>query len=206
MFLSWVDRVRQRRRAIAEGTLHQDDVDPAAEFAADGGQNADLRKAKCRVQADRRPSVAAADDRNHLAVAEFGAAVEEGSEQRPTDPASDFRGIDVDRVLQGEPIGRAGSVRAGVAIAQHSARALGDQIGQAAGDNLAAAGCDLVGLGRNLLEGRQSVEDVVAVDRSDRGDVALIRGTDFDVAAQMTRIGLPSRKATTFSTIWGYEF
>jgi hypothetical protein len=31
------------------------------------------------------------------------------------------------------------------------------------------------------------------VDRSDRGDVALIRGTDYDIAAQMRRIGLPSR-------------
>src|ERR1700730_15574105 len=131
--------------------------------------------------------------------------VEEAFEQRATDPASDLRRIEVDRVLQREPIGRAGSVRAGVAIAQHSARALGHQVGQAKRDDLAPAGRKLLGCGRNLLEGRQPVQDVVPVDRSDCSDVALIRGTDFDVAAQMTRIGLPSKKATTFSTIWGYE-
>src|SRR5262249_52851743 len=143
--------------------------------------------------------------RDHLPIAEFRTAIEEASQQGSADPAPDFRRLNIDRVLECEPISRPQPVRAGIAVAQHSARALRNQIGQATGEDLAPAGCQLVGLGRNLFEGCQTVQDMMAINRGDRRDVVVARITDFDAAAQITRIGLPSRKATTFSTIWGYE-
>src|ERR1700758_547522 len=112
MSFSSVDRVRHHSRPQAEGTLHQHDIDPAAEFEADGRQYAHPSKAQCSVQADRRPGLAAADDRDHLSIAEYRAAVEEAAQPDTADAASDFRRIDIDRVFEREPIGRAQTVRA----------------------------------------------------------------------------------------------
>src|SRR6516165_2646158 len=163
-----------------EGALHQDDIDPATKFETDCRENADPGKAQRCMQANRWPCIAAADDRNHLPVAEFGAAVEHGREEGPAYAAPDFRLIDVDRILQGEPIGRAGPVRPGIAVAQHPARVFGDQVGQAAAENRTSTGCELLRVRRNLLEGGEPVEDMMPIDRGDPVDIALMRGTDID--------------------------
>src|SRR5580704_963347 len=97
-----------RRRCCAgtECSPHQDAVDPAAEFEPDRGQEAGSRKTERLVQPDRRPLVAAADHGNHLAIAEFAAAFDEGGEQGSANAATDFRGVDVNRIFEGESIGR----------------------------------------------------------------------------------------------------
>ena len=81
-------------------------IDPAAEFEPDRGQETGLRKTERLVQTDRRPLVAAADHGNHLPIAEFATALEEGREQGSADAATDFSNVDVNRILEGEPIGR----------------------------------------------------------------------------------------------------
>src|SRR5260370_33810038 len=97
---------RRRCRAQTERSLHQDTVDPAAEFEPDRRQETGSRKTERLVQPDRRPLVAAADHGNHLAIAELAAAVEEGREQGPANARTDFRGVDVNRIFEREPIGR----------------------------------------------------------------------------------------------------
>src|SRR5271166_2358228 len=93
----WIRLFGWRRRATTEGTLHQYDIDPAAELEADRGQGAGSRETESRMQANRRPCLATADDRDHLPVAEFGAAVEQGCEEGSAEAAPDLRVIDVDR-------------------------------------------------------------------------------------------------------------
>src|SRR5207248_10777074 len=97
---------RRHCRARTEGSLHQDTIDPGAEFEPHCGQETDPRKTERLVQPDRRPLVAAADHGNHLAIAEFATALEEGREQGSADAATDFSNVDVNRIFEGEPIGR----------------------------------------------------------------------------------------------------
>src|SRR6516165_8894948 len=161
------------------------------------------------MEAYRRPRVAAADDRDHLPVAELGATVEQGREEAAAEPAPDFRLVDIYRVFEREPIRRAQPVRSGIAVAENPPRSFGDQVRQAASKDSAPAGSEFVGVGRDLLERGQPVENMMAVNRGDLPDVSLARGTNHDTLgahlglrvpqAQMTRTGLPSRKATTFS-------
>ena len=58
------------------------------------------------MEPDRGPLVAAADHGNHLAIAELAAAIEEGREQGSADAATDFSNVDVNRIFEGDPIGR----------------------------------------------------------------------------------------------------
>src|ERR1700722_15454437 len=96
---------RRRRCAGTERSLHEDAVDPTSEFEPDRGQEAGSRKTERLVQPDRRPLVAAADHGNYLAIAEFAAAFDEGGEQDSANAATDFRGVDVNRIFEREPIG-----------------------------------------------------------------------------------------------------
>src|ERR1700756_1656801 len=84
-----------RRGACArpEGALHQDDVDPSAEFEPDRPQDTDLGEAERLVQPNQRPVNAAPDDRHHLPVALLGTALKETGEERRSYPASDLRRI-----------------------------------------------------------------------------------------------------------------
>src|SRR5665213_4092757 len=119
---------RQRCVARPERTLHQNRINPAPELEADGAQHPDRGKAERAMQADRRHGLAAADDRDHLAVAEFGRALDHPRQQRAADAASDLAGGDVDRILDREPVADARSIRPGVTITHHRAGALGDEI------------------------------------------------------------------------------
>src|SRR5580700_2805879 len=95
--------------ARTECSLHQDAVDPAAEFEPDRGQKTGSAKTERLVQPDRRPLIAAADHGNHLAIAEFAAAFDQGRQQGSANAATDFRGVDVYRIFKGQPIGRPGT-------------------------------------------------------------------------------------------------
>src|SRR5437762_1339699 len=101
---------RRRCRARTERSLHQDAIDPIAEFEADRAQKTGSPKTEPLVQPDRRPLVAPADHGGHLAIAQFAAALEEGREQGSADALTDFGSVDVNRIFEGEPIGRSCTV------------------------------------------------------------------------------------------------
>src|SRR5215469_11211414 len=102
---SWqASHSRQVRCAFAERPLHQNGVDPAAEFETDRGQNPAARETKRLVQANRGPLIAAPDDSDHLPISEFVTALDEPRKERPPDPAPEFRRIDINRILEGEPV------------------------------------------------------------------------------------------------------
>src|SRR5271155_1575338 len=157
--------------ARPEGALHQDDVDPSAEFEPDRAQDTDLGETERLVQPNRRPVIAAPDDRDHLPVALLGTALEEAGEEPRSYPAPALRRIDIDRVFEGEAIARPRVIACGIGIAQNAPRLLCDEMGQPARDHVAAPARDLVGLGRDLLERRDPVEDVMTVDRGNVLDI-----------------------------------
>src|SRR3546814_11633983 len=80
--------VRQRLVAGAEGALHENRVDPAPVLEADRRKDAAVAEAVARVQADGAGVGAVADHRDHLAVAESGAALDQRTKQRRADAAS----------------------------------------------------------------------------------------------------------------------
>ena len=64
-------------RPCTEGALHDDDVDPAVELASDRGQHADIGKTTRTMRANRRRVMRIANDRQHLAHPERGAALDD---------------------------------------------------------------------------------------------------------------------------------
>src|ERR1041385_4156532 len=191
---------RQCLRTRAERALHQHRVDPAAEFEADGGKNPDVLEAERFVQPDRGDCFLPADYRDHLAVAELGAAFDQRRQQLAADTAPDLVGIDINRVLECIAVTNTRTERASIAIADNPPIALGDKIRQAARRDLAAAAGNFLDARRRLLEGGEAMQHVMAVNRGARGDVLVARWADRVIGAlhsargQMTRIGLPSRK------------
>src|SRR5712691_9905904 len=111
-----------------------------------------MAEAERLVQPDRRDRLAAADHRNHLAVAELGRAGEQRLQQRPADAAPDFARIHIDRIFEREAITRPGPEQPGIAIPDDPRLTLGDQKGQAARHDLAAPAGDLFDRWRKLLE------------------------------------------------------
>ena len=74
--------------ASAEFALHQDAVDPAAEFEPDRTENANLAKAEALMETDRRVIRAVADDGHDLPQS-FGFAYgEQCRHQLPTNPST----------------------------------------------------------------------------------------------------------------------
>src|SRR5947208_5273924 len=154
--------VRRSVRARPELPLHQDDIDPAAEFETDRRQYPDRGETEPLMQADRTERLAAADHRDHLPVAELAAPRDHLFQEGPAEAAADLAGLDIDRILDRETIGDAWPERPGIAIADDPAGALGDEVRQAALDDLAAPTGDLGGVRRHLLERGDPVQHVIA--------------------------------------------
>src|SRR4051812_676433 len=76
--------------SLSERTLHQDDVDPAAEFEPDRLEYAHMGEPERFVKPDRRYGLTAADHGDHLAIAQRLAAPKHLLQQRATDAASHF--------------------------------------------------------------------------------------------------------------------
>ena len=104
----------------AQRDLHQRGIEPAAVFAAD--IFADCRRGGSRrqMQADRRRLRRVADDGDHLPEAACRRGFHQRFEQHKADAAPMHVGRDIDRILDGLPIGRA---RRGKARHRHSRRA-----------------------------------------------------------------------------------
>src|SRR5207248_729105 len=123
--------LRQAIRARSELPLHQDDIDPPAEFETDRRQDPDRGETEPLMQADRAERLAAADHRDHLPVAELAAPRDHLFQQRSAEAAADFVGLDIDRILHRETIGDAWPKQAGIAIADDPPGTLGYEIRQA---------------------------------------------------------------------------
>src|SRR5262249_9196489 len=84
-----------------EVALHEDAVDPAAEFEADRREQPDLPEAEFGMKADRGEIAAIADDGDHLAVPVGGAARDELRQQRPAHTLPLRLRRDIDRIFDG---------------------------------------------------------------------------------------------------------
>ncbi len=169
-----VPGVLARRRAAgarAQRALHQHDVDPPPELAARIAQHAHVGEAGGGMHADRRGVGRVADHRDHLPVPAVGARGDERVEQASPDPLADRVLRQVDRILGGEAIGRPRAIRSRIGVAQHAARALGDEPRVAAFGDAAHARAHLVDGGRLELEGRRAAQHVGGVDRAHRAGI-----------------------------------
>ncbi len=141
-------------------------------------QRADMAKAVPRVQRDRPGLLAVGDDAQHLAPGTGLAAGDQGGQQRTANPATLHGACDVDRILEGVAVGRALAVGARIAIADHLAGALGDEVGQAAGEDRGAPREQHLRGRRHLLEAGQAMQHLVGVDGLDGRHVLLGRIPD----------------------------
>src|SRR5215212_8407175 len=89
-------------------------------------------------------------------------------------------GLQIDRILHGEAIGRPGPVRARISIADHPAVEGCDQMGKSAIHHQAKAPRHLGQIGRDQLEGCGAVQHRVLVDFGDGGKVGGAAGPDFE--------------------------
>src|SRR5689334_17399647 len=97
---------RYRGRTLAERKLHHHGVEPAAEFEADARMGADHLETALPVQADGGRVGGVADDSDHLAEAARGAGFDQLLHQPRGDAAAVADGVEIDRVLHRETVGR----------------------------------------------------------------------------------------------------
>jgi hypothetical protein len=73
---------------VANGALHDDDVEPAVELPADSGERSDVHEADSCVQADGSLVCGVTDSRQHLSDAQRLASGDERGEEDLTDACS----------------------------------------------------------------------------------------------------------------------
>ena len=90
------------------------------------------------------------------------------------------RGLQIDRVLHGEAVGRPRPVGARIGVADHAAFDGGDEIRIAALHQHAEAPRHFGKIGRDQFERRGAIADRVLVDLGDEGQVGRVGGPDFE--------------------------
>ena len=123
------------------------------------------------MQADGAGVAAIADDGHHLADADGLAGRDDPRQHRTADPAPLSVRRHIDAVLHRVAIGRPQAEGSGIGEAERLPLIFRQQVGQAAGDDGLAALVQLVARGRDLLEGAEAVQDVVAIDLGQGGHV-----------------------------------
>src|SRR5215212_722795 len=113
------------RGPLSERTLHQDDVNPAAEFEPDRLESAHMGEPERFVKPDRCYCLTAADHGDHLAVAQHLAAREHLLQQPATDAAPHFGGVDIDRILERETISASRPKQPGITVSDNTIAAFG---------------------------------------------------------------------------------
>src|SRR5215470_13129897 len=132
--------------------LHQYAVDPTAELETHSLQDSCQTKSEALMQANRADVVAVPNDRDHLAPFAPLALVDELAEQRAPDSVPSQSMIDIDRVLDGEPVGGASAIGRRVTVADDLPAEHSNKVGQATLQNVDAAAANLLDAGRLLLE------------------------------------------------------
>src|SRR6478736_6193390 len=135
------------RGSLSERTLHQDDVDPAAEFEPDRLESAHMGEPERFMKPDRGYRLPAADHGDHLAVSQRLAAREHLLQQRATDAAPHLSRVDIDRILERETIPASRPKQPGIAVSDDTTAAFGNDIRQVAGQNLVTAAAHFAGRG-----------------------------------------------------------
>ena len=119
------------------------------------------------MQADRSGIAAVADDCEHLPATGRLAAFDQRGEQQTSDAAPACGLVDIDRVFDGEAVGRPQSEPVDVGIAQHPIALVGNQIGEAVFHDIGAPTGHLGQIRRRDLEGAGAMQDMVGIDRLD---------------------------------------
>ncbi len=119
------------------------------------------------MQGDGRHILAVPDHRDHLAAFALGTAGNEGGEQQISGAPVAQALVNIDRVLDREPIGRPRTVRRRIAVADHHATQVGDEVRQATAEDAATTPAQLIKRGRFLFERAKSMKDMKAIDRVD---------------------------------------
>ncbi len=104
------------------------------------------------MQGDGRHILAIPDHRDHLAAFALETAGDEGGEQQVSDAPAAQVVVNIDRVLDRESIGRPQTVRRRIAVADHHAIPLGDEVRQATVEDVGAPPAQLINAGRFLFE------------------------------------------------------
>ena len=133
---------------------------------------ADVAKAKGRVQSDRSCIRRVADHRYHLPETALLRLGDEARHEQSADSGAVELRIDIDRILDAPAVRRARVIRAGIGVARHGARPLGNEIGIAVRHERVLPACHLGFLRRRDFERRGAVLDGVGVDAGNARDVA----------------------------------
>ena len=179
--------------AFTERALHHHGVEPAAELEADIGVRPDHLEPAFGVKADRAGIGGIADHGDHLPVAARLAFRDQPLQQLQADAAAVGRGLQIDRILHRETVGRPRPIGPRIGIADHAAFNRGNEIGKAAIHQRPEPPGHLGEIGRDQLERRGAVAHRVLVDFGDGGEVGLGGGPDFGSGHGEKDISRPTR-------------
>lgn len=154
--------------AAAQGTLHEDGIEPAAEFPADRLEDAGVLETGSQMQADRCDVSAVSDNGDHLTPGPLFASLEKFTEKATSNTFTGMVRMKVDGVFEGVPVGGARPIGAGIGVAYYAGVrfcvTFGNQVRQAFEQDGFASSRDFGGVWRGELKGRGAFEDVVCVD------------------------------------------
>src|SRR5690348_10793044 len=120
------------------------------------------------MQAYRGPLVATANDGNHLPVTKRGGLLDHSRQKGAADAAAALRGVDIDRILKRKPISRARSVGGSITVSEEACAPLGNEIRQSSCNDVTTSPRQFFELRRDLLERRDPVKNMIAVDCGNR--------------------------------------
>jgi hypothetical protein len=154
--------------AAAQGTLHEDGIEPAAEFPADRLEDAGVLETGIQMQADRCDVSAVSDNGDHLTPGPLFASLEKFTEKAASYAFAGMVRMKVDGVFEGVPVGWTWPIGAGIGVAYDAGVrfcvTFGNQVRQAFAQDGFAATRDFGGVWRGEFKGRGPFEDVVRVD------------------------------------------
>src|SRR5689334_13572111 len=103
-----IPSIRARGAGRVQNTLHEDEIEPAAELASDLGHACDFRKAHARVQTDRS-LIAAVDASDQHMLAERSRSRDQFANDEAAEAMSAVIAVDVDAVLDAVAIAGPGA-------------------------------------------------------------------------------------------------
>ena len=166
--------LRGRSRRVGQTFLHQNQIEPAAEFAADLRHSRDLVKAQRRVQPDRC-GVGAFDAGHHHVLAQEARPGDQGRQQGTADALAMDRRIDIDGVLHGVPVAVERPEITEAGKTDNRPGGLGDQHGIAPPPPVRQPSLALRQIGGGVVPYRRGVQRRVIIDGQDAGGVRVYR-------------------------------
>ena len=162
---------------LAEHSLHEQQIEPALEFAADLAQLGGLGEAGASVQGDGG-FVAGLDAGDHHVLAGFGCVIDEGGKQGAADALAVVIGVNIDRVFHGLGEAFEGAIFAVGGKAGDVGAGVGDEDGETAGGAVMKPGGSGFERGRGDGPEGGGVQDGVVGDAQDGGKIVWGGGAD----------------------------